>query len=90
MEMKIESKPAEGTIVLRDVDINLTGGDTYPLTAYPKDDLTISPDGRIELRIAKSGEQIVVLAQHVRWYSVRERTVTVKDDAAAAYPSGVR
>ena len=67
----------EETFTLRDVDVNLVGGDTYPLTVWPEDSLTISDDGRIELVSASSGERIVILASAVRWYSIRDREVTM-------------
>jgi hypothetical protein len=81
--MDIRAVTQEKTVVLRDVDVNLVGGDTYPLTAQPDDELTIAVDGRIELRVAKTGERIVILAQHVRWFSIRERAVIVKESKEA-------
>jgi hypothetical protein len=73
----IQSPPAEQTITVRDVDVNLTGGDTYPLTVYPEDTLEIAADGGVELTNGKTGERIVILARHGRWYSVRHRTITI-------------
>jgi hypothetical protein len=75
--MNVTSPPNEEKITVRDLDVNLTGEDMYPLTVYPEDTLAIGDDGRVELVNGKTGERIVILAAHVRWYSVRQRTITI-------------
>lgn len=75
--MDILSPPAEHTYTVTDLDVSLVGGDTVPLTVQADDTLTISDNGRIDLYVAKTGERIVILASAVRWYSRRERTITV-------------
>lgn len=75
--MEIRTEPATELITVRDLDVSLGPGDVYPLTAWPDDKLTIADDGGITLHVAKTGEQIVILARHVRWYSLRTRPVKV-------------
>ena len=88
--MKIESKPAEHTIIVRDLDVSVLGEITQQLTVQPEDTLTISDDGRIEITLTKTGERIVFLAPAVKWYSIRERTVTIRDGILGDYKDAAK
>lgn len=49
------------------------------LTLWPNDDLNFHDSGDIEVVFREqSQERVVMRSEHIRWYSLRERTVAVK------------
>ena len=81
--MQIESKPKTKTITVRDLDFVFDGNVILGVTLYPEDTYDVAASV-ILIKYNKTGEISTLHRDKILWSSVRERTITVKDEVVVS------
>ena len=62
-------------VQLRDLEVDCGPGSEKQLTLRPEDGLEFAANGDIRVFVARTDEQLVFHAAHIRWHSLRTRVV---------------